>query len=242
MRLIRALAGAGVVASVMLLLTLSAMLGGDWASATDWSVMRILLGSSEGNATAARLAGLAVLGAIGIAGPVTQAIALAAALATVTSFALTGHAGAIGPRALVALHLIAVAYWVGALLPLYRVSANVDRVLAGAVLERFGTIAVLVVGVLIVAGATLALLLLGSVDALVSSGYGRLLLIKLALVATLLSLAALNKLRLTPAFAGGDSAAPARLRRSIAAELFLVVAILAVTATFTTVVGPPGLE
>ena len=64
-------------------------------------------------------------------------------------------------------------------------------------------------------------------------------LLKLALVAGLLTLAALNKLRLTPAVAAGDPAAVTRLRWSIAGEATLAAAILIVTATFTTVVGPP---
>ena len=59
------------------------------------------------------------------------------------------------------------------------------------------------------------------------------------MVALLLALAAMNKLRLTPALLAGDKTAIAKLRRSIGAEMSLGALILLVTAAFTTVVGPP---
>jgi putative copper export protein len=74
------------------------------------------------------------------------------------------------------------------------------------------------------------------------SAYGRIVAIKLLLVAGLLSLAAVNKLRLTPALLRGDSSALLRLRTSITAELVLAGLIVLVTAVFTTVTGPPALE
>jgi putative copper export protein len=55
-------------------------------------------------------------------------------------------------------------------------------------------------------------------------------------------LAAFNKWRLTPRLLAGDGRAAARLRRTIRFELLLGGAILAVTATFTTVTGPPALS
>jgi putative copper export protein len=69
-----------------------------------------------------------------------------------------------------------------------------------------------------------------------------LVLVKLAFVAGLLTLAAVNKLRLTPGVAAGDPTAVVNLRRSIAGEMTIAAAILVVTASFTTLVGPPELE
>ena len=138
--------------------------------------------------------------------------------------------------------MIAVSYWIGALVPLFKIASSPQHSRVGAILERFGNIAILAVGTLVAAGAVVLWLLLGTVEAIFASAYGRLVLLKLALVAGLLTLAAINKLRLTPGVAAGDRAAVARLRRSIAGEMTLAAAILVVTAAFTTVVGPPELE
>jgi putative copper resistance protein D len=66
--------------------------------------------------------------------------------------------------------------------------------------------------------------------------------VKLALVAGLLSLAAFNKIRLTPRLSAGDTGAARSLERSIYAEMVLAALILLVTATITTLIGPPALE
>ena len=56
--------------------------------------------------------------------------------------------------------------------------------------------------------------------------------------AHLLGLAARNRLRLTPALLAGDAGAGVRLRRSIGLEFAAVLAILATTATLTTIASP----
>jgi copper transport protein len=78
--------------------------------------------------------------------------------------------------------------------------------------------------------------------ALVTTGYGRLLLLKLAAVAALLGLAAWNKRRLTPHLAAGDEAAARRLRRSIGAEMAVAAAVLALTAALGQTVPPRALD
>jgi putative copper export protein len=80
--------------------------------------------------------------------------------------------------------------------------------------------------------------LLGSVAEMWSSDYGRMLSLKLLLVAALLSAAAVNKLRLTPRLAAGDAVAALHLRRSIGLEMMLGGSILLVTAAFTSLSGP----
>jgi putative copper export protein len=84
-------------------------------------------------------------------------------------------------------------------------------------------------------------MLLGDVTALWSSTYGRSVMLKLAFVGCLLCFAAFNKLRLTPRLLAGDSRAVRSLRTSIRFEMILGAVILAVTAGFTTLIGPPAL-
>jgi putative copper export protein len=106
-------------------------------------------------------------------------------------------------------------------------------------MQKFGTLAVVVVSLLIVAGfALLWMLSYGQAD-FWSSGYGNMIAAKLLLVVLLLGAAALNKLRLTPRLMNGDARAIVILRRSIQFEILAAVLILLVTASFTSLLGPP---
>jgi copper transport protein len=67
---------------------------------------------------------------------------------------------------------------------------------------------------------------------MLETAYGAVLTAKLVLAAALLALAALNRLALTPALAAGRVGASRRLALSIAAEIALGVAILALAAGF----------
>ena len=105
-------------------------------------------------------------------------------------------------------------------------------------LRRFSLVALVAVAVLVAAGSALAWIQLGGdLGALTSTAYGWRLFGKLALVAGLLSLAALNRLVLTPALADGSRDAARRLRLTLAADIALGLAVLAVTATFP--LSPP---
>lgn len=135
------------------------------------------------------------------------------ALFVLASLTVTGHAGvydAVIGRSLVAIHLTGAAYWLGALWPLLLVVRSGEHARAAAILERFGVIAMFLVGALVLAGVVLTVLLLDSLAALWQTAYGITLMIKLALVAALLLLAALNRFRLVPGLmAGGGQAAGA---------------------------------
>jgi copper transport protein len=76
----------------------------------------------------------------------------------------------------------------------------------------------------------LAVIQVGSVAALRNTNYGIILVGKLALVAVLFALAAFNRFKLTPRIAANDDAARAFLRRSIAAECLVALAIFALVA------------
>src|SRR4029077_14399767 len=91
------------------------------------------------------------------------------------------------------------------------------------------------------AGLGMAAVLLPDFAALLAP-YGLLLGAKLMLFAALMGLAALNKLRLSPALARGEPAALPRLRRSLAAEYVLICAVLSVTAALTGFFSPSQTE
>jgi len=166
--------------------------------ATDPMMLGFVWDSPLG--TAAIWRGIGELAIVAILVPrFGQWIALVGSVAIATSFAQVGHA--LGePRAalvvLIVLHLLAAAFWVGALIPLRRAALSSD---GAELLHHFGNVAAFGVAVLIIAGTTLAWLLSGSVAALFGTAYGLGLLLKVAIVVMLLGFAAFNKLRLVPA-------------------------------------------
>jgi copper transport protein len=161
-----------------------------------------------------------------------RALSAVAIVGVGLSLAASGHASTAPPqwlsRPMIFLHGIGVAFWIGALTPLVAMAREPSGSLL-AVLNRFSRIAVPVVGVLVLAGLVLAIVQVGNFSALIDTSYGLILSIKLTLVAGLLGLAALNRLRLTPALALDPSNARP-LVRSILAECVVGVGILAVVA------------
>ncbi|MEJ8561549.1 CopD family protein [Yoonia sp. GPGPB17] len=166
-------------------------------------------------------------------------IALVGTVAVAISFAQVGHAlgePKAGLAVLLVLHLLAAAFWVGALVPLRRAALVPD---GADLLHHFGNLAAIGVAVLIIVGTTLAFLLSGSVTALFGTAYGSALLVKVAIVAVLLGFAAWNKVRLVPALRAEKPGATHALRRCISMEMLAVVMILLATATITSVTTPP---
>lgn len=164
----------------------------------------------------------------------------------VLSMMLAGHATTGGPltAVLLAVHLAGLGFWMGALLPLRAMSLNPEghggmQALAGTA-EAFGRLAGWIVAILVIAGTAYAALLLGSVNALLTTSYGNLLLVKIAFVSGLLALAALNRWRLVPGIRQGQDGAADRLAASIGMESLAVLGILIATALMTTSVSLPG--
>ncbi len=242
-RLIRLLAAGSMLFSIAKVALTANSMSGDARGMLDFGLDRMILAGGEGRALACRLLGLAFMV---YGSPVFRSRALPAiigAAAAATSFAWVGHVHALQgswlPTLVIAVHLLAVSFWLGALVPLLMTqSADVAAVAATA--SRFGAIAVYVVGALLAAGACLLFLLLGNLRELWQTDYGRFALLKVLLVVCLLGLAALNRWRLTPRIRAGDARAGRTLMTSIGLEIALAAAILIVTASMTTLTGPPG--
>ena len=212
--------------------------GMGFEGATDSMMLGFVWDSPLGTAVIWR--GIGELAIMAILIPrVGRWIALAGSFAVAISFSQVGHS--LGdPRTalagLIVLHLLAAAFWVGALIPLRRAAITP----AGAdVLHYFGKTAAYGVAVLIVAGVVLAWLLSGSFAALFGTAYGSGLWVKVVIVSALLGIAALNKLRLVPALKAEQTGATNALRQSILIEMVAVALILLATATITSVTTPP---
>lgn len=242
-------AAAGLALALLLLqwpLQAGFLGGGTWAAAFDPGLLALVFNGAAGQRMLLAGSGLLLLFGAGIAlgrgrGLGTAASLLGAAL-VLLSFTLVGHSTG-APRLLLAslllLHLGALAFWVGALLPLYRISGPPHLSQSvGRVLQRFGRVAGPVVAALIAAALWLAWRLLEGWAPLLHSAYGQVLLLKLAVLLLLLGLAALNRWILVPALVAHAPRARQRLRASIGCEMLLVALILLLTAFLTTTTSP----
>jgi len=138
----------------------------------------------------------------------------AAAILALASPVLVGHSASREPRWLIVggdlVHLGAGAVWVGGVVGLgcFLVAASRRdddgrRVVrpqdAAEVVGRFSAVAAIAAGALVISGTTMAVVVLGSWEALLGTVYGRLLLLKVGLVAVALGLAVWTRWRLVPA-------------------------------------------
>ena len=227
---LRAAAAAGALGAVVQLAATAAATapGADFAFASLHAALRTSLGPALCIVIAGLAAGLVVRRvrrAAQLPGALVASVAMAGGLAA-TGHAAGSEAG-LAMRVVVAAHVFAGGFWVGAL-PGLADALGAQRADIASIVGRFSRIALAAVLVLVGAGTAIALVQVRSVDALVSSGYGRLLIVKLALVAVLLAVAFRNRRVLTPRV-GGTGGARA-LRRAIGVELALMTAIVLVTA------------
>ena len=143
------------------------------------------------------------------------------------------------------LHLCAAGLWMGGLVPLAIFLASEHAFLSlgetGArVVRRFSTLSLCCVSVLVVSGISNSWVLVGSIHALFTTPYGRLLLVKLTSFAILVAFGARNrflvKAKLTKGAADTDSLA--QLRRNVLLEVFLGVGVVVIVACLG--VTPPA--
>ena len=164
--------------------------------------------------------------------PGRPAVALFAllAIATLVTFPYTGHPSVGGqvPLAVVSdvLHLTAMSIWLGGLLHLsVVVLPDEDAATVRAVAERFSRAAMASVAVLVVTGVYQAWREAGIAASLLSTHYGKLLLIKTGIVIGVLLVAEVSR-----RWVGSGAVGVRRLGLSVSIETALVVVVLAVTS------------
>jgi putative copper resistance protein D len=158
-----------------------------------------------------------------------------AAAATVHPFGVSGDM----------LHLCAAGFWIGGLVPLTIFLARVrssfslgEKVVR--VVRRFSTLSLCCVSVLVVSGISNSWLLVGSIHALFTTPYGRLLLVKLTLFAILIAIGARNRflIKAKPLKAPAGRNVLSQLRRNVICEAWLGFAVVAIIACLG--VTPPA--
>ncbi|BCJ44695.1 hypothetical protein GCM10010168_15080 [Actinoplanes ianthinogenes] len=173
---------------------------------------------------------LALLGVLGVA-----------ALAT---WPLTGHptASPVPGVSVVldALHLAAMAVWLGGLVMLFAFllpRANAREL--GAILPIWSRWAAAAVGALIFAGVVQALIEVSTLDGLFTSTYGRLILVKVGLAAVVIGVAAYSR-KLVKERSAEES--PRGLRGVVLVELGITAVVLGVTAALVQIAPPRTAE
>lgn len=231
----------GAVWSVVRTLLTQTTVGMTWDLRVVLLFVCLWFGVLTGLQVRTRVVALSVLGAVALA-----------------TLAWAGHGamddGVVGWLHLAAdiAHLLVAGAWVGALVSLTLIAGSASRdagreavVLLSSAATGFARMGTLIVAVLIASGAINYTLIVGpTLSGLVDAPYGRLLLVKLALFAVMLALAAANRFRLAPALEKAERDADvvravSAFKRSVYFETTLVVSILGLVAWLGTL-NPGG--
>ena len=212
------------------------------------TLQTVLVQTHFGHLWAFRLGCCVLLGILLFSGSHELIIAILS-FVILASLAVAGHSGAMVTNAgLLPLagdmgHLFASALWPGGLVPLlvllagqYRTADQTTRRHMADVVRRFSSLSLLVVALLAGTGLLNTYFIVGSVGALFTTDYGRLLLFKIALFVLMLALGALNLFVLKPRLcraamdetqAAGTVMAPmGSLIRSVACETLLAAGVV----------------
>jgi putative copper resistance protein D len=183
--------------------------------------------------------------------PAARGLGLVLSLGLIGAVGWTGHAGSTagetGVLHLAAdiLHLVAAAIWIGGLVSLVLLFAVTRRDRTDASMsfardatQAFSSMGIAIVAVIFATGIVNTWILVGSWHALIATGYGRLLMLKIALFIVMLLFAAANRFWLTPRLALPSSAPQFDPRRQLARnsmiEFVLALAIFAIVGLLGT--------
>ncbi|TCC54477.1 hypothetical protein E0H73_38735 [Kribbella pittospori] len=157
------------------------------------------------------------------------------ALVLIPVEALRNHLGSqhgVSGVLVVAIHLVALSVWLGALFHLLRVArANVGGVPVRRAFAAYSRLALALFVVVAVSGAVGAFMVVPSLGAITGTAYGRTLLAKVALVAAVVVLAWRARRRLL-------SATASSFTRVVRAEIVVLVVVLAASAALVSLPSP----
>jgi putative copper export protein len=170
------------------------------------------------------------------------AIAGLASIALAAGFALTGHTQALEQPGLApwaaGLHVLIAAFWIAAPITLWPHAALSDQIVLTRV-ERFSRLALIIIPILFAIGLWLAVLLAGSVNALLTSAYGQLLAAKLAIAGAALGLGAYNKQVVARKLREAPTSGRRALTTTLSFDALLFAGALILVGVATTLTGPP---
>jgi putative copper resistance protein D len=224
------------------------------AAAGAGTTWELLTGTQFGQAWLVRLVAALILFALSViawpGGLATQPFGLVATLVFASGVAFAGHAASVpGPMGNVhlaadILHLIAVSAWLGGLLPYALLLRDLQKEnpqdglpAIRDVTLRFSNVGLAAVLTILVTGLVNTINLVGSVQLLTHTEYGRLLTVKIILFVAMVAVAGINRLALTPRLSLQGTVD--QLQRNIMIETALGIFILCIVAVLGTM--PPAL-
>lgn len=244
-RLLRIGAAVGGLAGVLLAAaTVVRETGGPISDLLEAGTWTAAASAAPGLAAALGLAGAAVLVLGDRAGRTAAVLTIVGLGLVAASVVPTGHTRTYGPGPLMAVldvvHVVTGAIWLGGLAGLLahlrrsRTQGDDPVAVAGDVV-RFSNLAGLLVVILGISGLGMAVVVLGTPSALLSTGYGRALLVKTSVVALVAVLAVWNKVWLVDLVSRRPAAGAqwAKLRGAVRDEAVLLVVVLALTGLLT---------
>jgi copper transport protein len=128
------------------------------------------------------------------------------------------------------LHLSAASLWIGALATMALLLWTGAPELRRAAFMRFSRLATVLIGIVLGAGVYLAIVRLPNVSDLWTTGYGRVLLVKIGLVSFALLWGAFHHFVVAPALERADAGFLGRIGRSLAGESMVGMAVLLLAA------------
>jgi copper transport protein len=206
----------------------------------------------------AGLARVATVIAIAIAAWLAARMQIAASAWMALAFlaiAISGHASSADPRlpavATDWIHLVAAAVWIGGIAQiaaawvpaLGRAGSELRMAVMRGVLPRFGRLALPAFLIVVASGLTNALIQLGRPGALWETAYGRVLALKIALVALIAGASYAHAIRLRPRLLAANPRPPARLERRhwrlLSIEPALAIGVMGAVAALVAFPLPP---
>ncbi|MGA9277429.1 copper resistance CopC/CopD family protein [Ilumatobacter sp.] len=237
----RRLASVGVLASVGILASRTAELSGEWSAVVSWTSIRSVVGGPIGTGLLAVVTGLVALFAaqrVRANARFTTTLLWVGGALVLIGFTADGHTRSAEPTWLAiasdAIHVSAGAVWIGGIAALGISRSSTDSTAWNRrTLIDVSTCAIVAVTAVFAAGVVLAVLIVPSVGALVSTTWGLALIVKSSLVLGLVGFGAYNRFVLVPVRGIEEEEftprRELRLRRTIGAELALFTLVLATT-------------
>ena len=233
----------GSIIAPLLLLMTAGNIGGDLRSAIDPLMINIALTSKVGQSVLVLFSGFLIaflwisffqkqrftLGGVGCA-------------LILLSFSLYGHStiNGLSSQLLIIFHLGSISFWVGSFLPLrYSTFGKFEEENLFQIAYQFGVYAVYYIAVLVISGLILGSILVGGIEQLLTSDYGKAFLFKLAFATILLGIGAVNKFLLVPQLKNKNSYHVIKLRNSISVEICILFIILVISSLLTTSIELP---
>jgi copper resistance protein D len=241
-----------LISAIALVLCQAAEMAGSPSAAADYAaVSAVLLETRFGRVWRWHLLLAAILVLACLGRQLWRPVVLLLSLGLLASLGWVGHAAMDDGPARIAHelnqtgHLLAAGLWLGGLVPLAWVLRQARRQpgdfeisVARFALRNFSQMGYVAVALIALTGAINTLFLVGSLDAMVGTPYGRLLAFKILLFLAMVVVALINRFRLTPRISG-DPGALRALGRTVALEQGLALAVLAVVSVLGT--WPPAL-